>query len=197
MDFMEKAYQGGLTESDRREMLEQYKAGMMKQESFKAPKGKVLSKEDPLNMPRHQVYGECIRFHECPLCFKCRNFNSSDSECRSCILFEEGSICNTEKHNEKILNMMIRRQRVDLDGTDFKLFDVHCEDGHSGVHKIILPGGKVILRSEEESDADTSTMIPFIGQKLEYFVNNESQGKFILKDADHLGVFSLKEVNAK
>jgi|GEM_PF-3288113 len=193
MDFLQKAYQGNLSATDRRDMLEQYKAGQMKQETFKAPKGKVLSKEDPLNMPRHQVYGECIRFHECPLCFKCRNFNSSNMECRSCILYEEGSICNTEKHNEKVLNMMIRRQRIDLDGIDFRLFYVECESGHGGVHKIILPGGEVIMRAEGEADADTSKMIPYIGQQLEYFINNVSQGKFTLVDADHLGIYQIKQ----
>ncbi len=182
-DLIQKAYGGGLSASDRREMMEQYKVGQMKQESFKAPKGKVLTKDDPLNMPRHQVHGKCASFHECPLCFKCRNFNSSHSSCRSCVLFEEGKICNTEKHNEKVLNFMIRRPRVDLDGTAFRLFYVECEHGIGHLRKVILPGGEVVMNEgNEKGNSVLESLKPYIGQELEYFINNKSCGKFKLDD---------------
>lgn len=113
---MGKIAQGDkLSASDRRSMMEQYKAGQMKQESFKAKKGHVLSKEDMLNLPRHKVVHNCSAFDECPLCYKCRSYNSSHLACRDCVLAEEGSICNKEKHNEQVLNMMVRRERIDLD----------------------------------------------------------------------------------
>jgi hypothetical protein len=115
-DILSRIARGNLTESDRRELVEQYKAEQMKVNHYKAKKGEVLSKEDMLNLPRHKMWGKCLAFQECPLCFKCRNYDPSHLACRNCELNKEGLICNTQKHNEKVLNMMIRRERIDLDG---------------------------------------------------------------------------------
>lgn len=114
-DLLAKAYRGELTKSQRRDIVDQYKEERMQSNSYKAPKGQVLTKEDPLNMPRHRKPDGCRAFQECPLCYKCRSYDSSHVACRSCPLAGEGSICNTNKHNEFVLNMMIRRERIDLD----------------------------------------------------------------------------------
>lgn len=107
---------GGLTTSERGEIRERYLAEQMKNESFTAKKGQVLSKEDPNNMPRHMVPDACgTGFEECPLCFKCRGYDSKFMTCRSCPLAVRGLICKTELHTPAVLNMMIRRERIDLD----------------------------------------------------------------------------------
>ncbi len=74
-----------------------------------------LSKEDPLKRPRHQVQHTCSDFEECPLCYKCRAYNSALYKCRNCDLYKEGMLCKKDKHTVKVLEMMIRRERIDLD----------------------------------------------------------------------------------
>ncbi len=191
-DFIKKAYAGGLSKTDRRDMVEQYKAEEMKVQNIKAPKGKVLSKEDPLNMPRHKVYNDHICFVECPLCFKCRNFDSSKAECMGCVLFDEALICNTFKHNDKVLNMMIRRERIDLDGIDFQIH-YKAKDGVNGyISKIVLPGGQVLLAEDSETGyIDMEQTRHLVGKTVEYFINNDSEGKFIFESLSETGAYTL------
>lgn len=87
-------------------------------DTIKFGKNVNLTKDDPLNMPRHKIYNKCIKFEECPLCFKCRAFDASDLDCRSCVLFDEGLLCNTEKHSVKILEQwfsMGEKEKINLD----------------------------------------------------------------------------------
>ena len=113
--MLDKLYQGGLTPSQRRELVEEYKENQLKTVNVKAQKGVDLSKHDKLNMPRHKVQGYCSVFEECPLCYKCRSYNPSHVACQSCVLKEEGSLCKRELHTPSVLSRMIRRERIDLD----------------------------------------------------------------------------------
>jgi len=116
--MLDKIYKGGLTQSQRHELVEQYKEEQIKTVNVKAKKGVDLSKHDKLNMPRHQVAGYCTAFEECPLCYKCRNFNSAHIACQKCVLNQEGLLCKKDVHTESVLNRMIRRERIDLDEKD-------------------------------------------------------------------------------
>lgn len=106
-----------MNEADRRALREEYLATRMKTNNLKAKKGQVLSKEDMLNLPRHQAEDHgCFNMDECPLCYKCRNFNSTYAKCRSCPLAKDGLLCKTNLHTPQVLAMMIKRPRIDLDG---------------------------------------------------------------------------------
>ncbi|SFJ65494.1 hypothetical protein SAMN02799624_05401 [Paenibacillus sp. UNC496MF] len=178
---LHKAQTEGLTNSERHEIRERYLAEQVKTNTFKMDKRTVLGKEDMMNLPRHKVHGYCSAFQECPLCYKCRNYDSSHQACRDCVLTEEKLHCNTQLHNERVLNVMIKRERIDLDGTDFRIFFVMQEDGSGHIARIILPGGSVVLYNQEQDTIDFEPMRPYMGRQFEYFVNGESQGKGTFK----------------
>ncbi|PVC75115.1 hypothetical protein C2I27_04310 [Priestia megaterium] len=101
---------------EREEMRLQYEQEKLKEVSIKANKRDIYSKEDMLNLPRHQMYAKCTDFVECPIDYKCRNFNSSYMKCQNCELHKTDSVCmKPHIHTEKALNMMISRERIDLD----------------------------------------------------------------------------------
>ena len=51
----------------------------------------------------------CPRFDPCPLCFGCRNYDSGTVACDKCCDHDfKGNVCNTGKHTEHALNLMLR-----------------------------------------------------------------------------------------
>ena len=58
------------------------------------------------SLPRHQAT-HCANFVECPLCFKCRNFNDS-VKCDFCTVPR----CNKARHTEKMIEKMLLRPRA-------------------------------------------------------------------------------------
>jgi hypothetical protein len=183
MQKYQKIYNGGgLTKAERAEIRERYLAEQMRSETIKMNKRTVIGKEDMLNLPRHKVVHQCSAFQECPLCYKCRNYDSSHMACRQCILAQEKLLCNTQLHTEQVLNMMVKRERIDLDGTRFRVFYRQLENGSGFIQKIVLPGGEVVLFDDEKGMIDFEKMRPYIGQEFEYLINEKSQGKRKLKD---------------
>lgn len=73
----------------------------------------------------NQVRGnliQCPGFVMCPLCFGCRNYDSSLIECRNC--WEDGikpgqnrnfNVCNKNLHTEEALNKMKHTHVIKLD----------------------------------------------------------------------------------
>jgi hypothetical protein len=105
----------GLTKSERYELREAYLHEQAQRQTIRFDKNTILGKEDMMNLPRHQMAYKCADFHECPLCYKCRNFNPRYAKCMSCQLYKEGKICKTSLHTERAIEMMIVRERIDLD----------------------------------------------------------------------------------
>jgi hypothetical protein len=105
---------------EQREQLRyEYQRDQMKEVNIKANKRDIYGKEDMLNLPRHQIYTHCTDFVECPIDYKCRNFDSTYAKCRSCVLHETDGICKKKHiHTEKVFNMMISRERIDLDAKE-------------------------------------------------------------------------------
>ena len=57
----------------------------------------------------HGAEINCQRFDPCPLCYGCRNYDSALVKCDSCYYNnKEYDTCNTTKHTEKALNLMLR-----------------------------------------------------------------------------------------
>lgn len=114
----------GLTRSERQELREAYnweqeqatRTGDTLARSVKDFKDNTMN---PLDLPRHRVASKCQAFLECPIDFKCRNFNSSYIACRGCTLNETDDVCKKPHlHNDRTFNMLIKRDRIDLDGQE-------------------------------------------------------------------------------
>lgn len=193
IDKLGKAQKEGLTMSERGEIRERYLAEKMVKNEYKLDKRTIIGKEDMMNLPRHKVAYYCSAFQECPLCYKCRSYNSSHEACRKCVLTEEKLHCNTELHSEHVLNIMVKRERIDLDGLDFRIFYHKLEDNLGHINKIVLPGGSVIMFDHHEGKIDFEPMRDYIGHEFEYFVNGESQGMQRLTDIN-LNKHDVKQI---
>ncbi|HZG71048.1 MAG TPA: hypothetical protein VEY51_05850 [Chondromyces sp.] len=101
---------------ERLQLREEYERERIKEVHIKAKKSDRYGKEDMLNLPRHRMYGKCLDFEECPIDYKCRNYNSTYMKCVNCELVKTGEICQKKHiHNPETFNMMISRERIDLD----------------------------------------------------------------------------------
>jgi len=121
-EILEKAFAAGrgLTTSERHELRESYKWEQDEgerdrtkmQDSIKKFDGDV----DKLNRPRHRMQGKCMSFVECPIDYKCRNYNPAFLKCVNCPLLETDDVCmKKDIHNERNFEMLIKPGRVDLD----------------------------------------------------------------------------------
>lgn len=50
----------------------------------------------------------CPNFDPCPLCFGCRNYSTAVLRCEKCENNKKQNICNTKKHTEQALQLMLR-----------------------------------------------------------------------------------------
>lgn len=57
----------------------------------------------------------CIRFNQCPVCYGCRSYDSSNLDCRKCEEDKKMNICKRDIHNEKITPKFIRRDKINID----------------------------------------------------------------------------------
>lgn len=111
--------QRGLTRSERMELREAYlwekeedKKGV---DTFK--RNVENSREEETVLPRHMMQGKCSWFAECPLDFKCRNYDSKYVRCQNCPLHKTEGICHKrELHNERNIAMMMTRPTIEIVG---------------------------------------------------------------------------------
>ncbi|MCD7910919.1 hypothetical protein KC480_05190 [Bacillus velezensis] len=103
----------------RKQIREEYEQSRLKEVTIKANKKERYGKGDMLNLPRHRMYDKCADFVECPIDYKCHNFNPSYLKCLKCPLLETDDICRKKDiHHSKTFNMMISRERIDLDASE-------------------------------------------------------------------------------
>jgi hypothetical protein len=50
----------------------------------------------------------CPNFDPCPLCYGCRNYDSSVVKCDKCAENKKKNVCNTELHTEQALMLMLK-----------------------------------------------------------------------------------------
>ena len=55
----------------------------------------------------------CPNFNPCPLCYGCRDYDSSYYECINCGK-DKKNICDTIKHTDKALNTMYKNKPVNI-----------------------------------------------------------------------------------
>lgn len=68
---------------------------------------------------KNDVFGRvnaCVNYSECPLCYGCRNYSSSNQECLLCVEERKTNICNTERHKPKPISMLVQRNKIILKG---------------------------------------------------------------------------------
>ena len=59
------------------------------------------------------VKKRCPSYEQCPLCYGCRNYNPARLQCVIlCGSDKKRNICNTEKHQAKVLNKMIVKEAI-------------------------------------------------------------------------------------
>lgn len=56
----------------------------------------------------------CPNFLQCPFCYGCRNYEVGSPTCESCASNYKKNICNTEKHQAKIIAKMVKRTVIKL-----------------------------------------------------------------------------------
>lgn len=64
---------------------------------------------------RYDVWGvqnNCPDYQECPLCYGCRNYDSSYVKCQNCEEDRKKNICNRELHRPDLLARMITREKI-------------------------------------------------------------------------------------
>ena len=106
---------------ERLALREQYEQERMKTVNIRAKARDRYGKEDMLNLPRHRIYGKCVDFEECPIDYKCRNYNPTYMKCVNCELAKTDDICKKRDiHHPDTFNMMIARERIDLDEIEQK-----------------------------------------------------------------------------
>lgn len=54
----------------------------------------------------------CPDFNPCPLCYGCRNYDPSYYKCIMTCGGNKNDVCNTSKHNDRALKLMIRRPEI-------------------------------------------------------------------------------------
>ena len=66
----------------------------------------------------HDVRGwqiNCPNYIMCPLCYGCRNYDSSYLKCEKCADDMHNNVCTSKLHTEKNIAKMIKRPYIDLD----------------------------------------------------------------------------------
>lgn len=61
-------------------------------------------------LPRHEALTTCDWFEECPLCYRCRAYDSKYLRCREC----EIPRCNTRRHTSEMIAKMILKPQVKM-----------------------------------------------------------------------------------
>lgn len=66
---------------------------------------------------RNDVLGvklNCMNYIECPVCYGCRNYNSSDMNCDKCAQDPKNNICNISKHQTEPIARLITRTTINI-----------------------------------------------------------------------------------
>ncbi len=120
-ELVGKAFEKGLSKSERHELREAYlweqAEDQKSRDKLKESVEGFRDEHNVLDIPRHRMHGRCPSFMECPIDFKCRNYNEAIIACQNCELHETDEICmKPHLHNETNFNMILSRERIDLDG---------------------------------------------------------------------------------
>ena len=65
----------------------------------------------------HDVWGfehNCPNYQECPVCYGCRNYDSSFMKCRHCAEAMKKNVCNRKLHRPDLIARLITREVIDL-----------------------------------------------------------------------------------
>ena len=60
------------------------------------------------------VKNNCPNYSKCPLCYGCRNVDSSKYECTLCLKDKNTNICKTDVHRADLLGKFIGKTSLDI-----------------------------------------------------------------------------------
>lgn len=58
----------------------------------------------------------CPKFIQCPLCYGCRAYSSSDLDCKKCEENRKRDICNISLHTDSVVSRFISKNVTKLEG---------------------------------------------------------------------------------
>lgn len=119
-EILQKAFGRGLTMSERMELREAYNWEQSQDDSsrhqIKRSVKEYKDDKDALNMPRHRVLNKFPHMRECPICFRMTGYNTAViKEARYMEQYPDDFCMKPQIHNERSYEMMITRERIDLD----------------------------------------------------------------------------------
>jgi hypothetical protein len=114
-EILSRSQERGLTKHERHELVESYKHEQAEDNKTRGQLARSVKefKDTQTDLPRNRT--NCPSFKECPIDFKCINYDSRFVACHNCTLHETDDICQKPNlHNEKTFSMMITRERIEL-----------------------------------------------------------------------------------
>lgn len=57
----------------------------------------------------------CINFAQCPMCYGCRSYSTSNIECEKCTVNRKRDICNTSLHRSDLIEKLICRDEIKIE----------------------------------------------------------------------------------
>lgn len=66
----------------------------------------------------HDVYGwqhDCPNFQQCPVCYGCRNYDSSVVKCyERCGGNMKKNVCNTQRHKDNLIAKLLTKETIHI-----------------------------------------------------------------------------------
>ena len=72
----------------------------------------MMKSKQPADVLGNQI--KCPNFNQCPLCYGCRNFSTSDLNCLQCLKNKKKNICDTKKHNNNLISNFITKNKINI-----------------------------------------------------------------------------------
>lgn len=73
----------------------------------------IKESKKPSHVLGNQI--KCLNFSQCPLCYGCRSYSSSDLNCIKCTKNKKRDICNVNLHKPDLINKFITKTNIKFD----------------------------------------------------------------------------------
>lgn len=125
-EILQQAFGRGLTMSERQELRESYNHEQNqgdKTNDVMRKSVKDFKDDNGLDKPRHRLLNKFPNLTECPICYRMRGYNTAHVAERNYMEDHPDDFCmKTEIHSERNFNMIMSRERIDLDGKQYTTY---------------------------------------------------------------------------
>lgn len=56
----------------------------------------------------------CANFSQCPICYGCRSYSTSDIACEKCTVNKKRDVCNTALHRSDLIEKLISKDKIEI-----------------------------------------------------------------------------------